>query len=61
MEWREERVKECGRERGEGELLVKIKEPGGSRGRQQEKPGLKVMLLEFIQGVGAGAGGSKML
>lgn len=49
--WRGEgRVEECGRERGEGQLLVRIKEPGGSRGRQQKKPGLKVMLLECIQG-----------
>jgi len=44
----EGRVEECGRERGEGQLLVRIKEPGGSRGRQQKKPGLKVMLLECI-------------
>lgn len=52
----EGRVEECGRERGEGQLLVRIKEPGGSRGRQQKKPGLKVMLLECIQGAREGVG-----
>lgn len=32
MEWREERVKECGRERGEGELLVKNQGAWGKQG-----------------------------
>lgn len=57
--WSGERRGESGgvwERKGEGQLLVRIKEPGGSRGRQQKKPGLKVMLLECIQGAREGVG-----
>lgn len=50
----EGRVEECGRERGEGQLLVRIKEPGGSGGETAREARAKGDAIGVYPGVREG-------